>query len=120
MKLIALSVIACTFFSNTEAQTQIADSLYIVTYTTGNAWDVSKKPNEQLHFAEHGKNLSAMRRSGTIKFGARYADKGIIMITAPSLQAAKEIINADPAVGGKLFNVDIQRLSVFYDGCITK
>ena len=113
-------LIVLSAFCFTGASAQTMDSLYIVTYTTGSAWDTSKKPGEQLHFKEHGTNLSSWRKAGTIKFGARYADKGMIVITASSLQAAKELINSDQAVANKLFNVDIQKLNPFYEGCIEK
>lgn len=99
---------------SSSAQTQPTDSLYIVTYTTGSAWDTSKKFNEQPYFKEHSANLSALRKAGTIKFGARYADKGIIFIKAATLQAAKDLVNADLGVINKLFNADVQKLSPFY------
>jgi hypothetical protein len=108
------------FTVQAKSQTQTVDSLYIVTYTTGTAWDKTKKPNEQIHFKEHGANLSALRKNGTIKFGARYADKGIIIITAASFQTARELINADQAVVNKLFNADIQKLNPFYEGCVER
>lgn len=96
------------------------DSLFIVTYTTGQSWDVAKPPNDQPYFKEHSANLGKLRKEGVITAGARYADKGIIFIKASSLQAAKEIIFADQAVANKLFNADVQKLNVFYDGCIEK
>lgn len=113
MKIIAI-VTFCFIALSSSAQTQPTDSLYIVTYTTGSAWDTSKKFNEQPYFKEHSANLSALRKAGTIKFGARYADKGIIFIKAASLQAAKDLINADLGVINKLFNADVQKLSPFY------
>lgn len=65
-------------------------------------------------------NLSSLRKAGTIRMGARYAEKGIIVIAAASLKAARELVNADQAVINKLFNADVQKLNVFYDGCITR
>jgi hypothetical protein len=103
----------CVVFAS-HAQTSSTDSLYIVTYTTGLSWDVSKKPHEQTYFKEHSSNLSALRKAGTIKFGARYAEKGIIVIAAKSFKEAKDLITADQAVVNKLFNADVQRLNVFY------
>ena len=116
--IIVILFIALSHFVN--AQTQPGDSLYIVTYTTGSAWDVSKKPNEQLYFKEHSANLSSLRKSGVIQFGARYAEKGIIIIKAATFQKAKEIIDADASVINKLFNAEVQKLNVFYDGCVSK
>ncbi len=104
-----------------RAQSQSTqDSLYIVTYTTGSAWDVGKKPNEQIFFKEHSSNLSAWRKNGTIKLGARYAEKGMIIIAAVSMQAARELIFTDPAIVNKLFNAEVQKLNLFYEGCLEK
>ncbi len=111
---VVVLISTCTFAQTTP------DSLYIVTYTTGSAWDNTKAPNEQPYFMDHSANLGKLRKEGVITVGARYGEKGIIFIKAPSLQAAKEIILADQAVVNKLFNVDVQRLNVFYDGCIER
>lgn len=120
MRILLLSIIACTLFTSAQGQPQMADSLYIVTYTTGSTWDNAKNAGEQIHFKEHSMNLSSWRKSGIIKFGARYADKGIIVITAATMQEAASLITSDPAVRNKLFSADIQKLNVFYDGCIDK
>ncbi|HYG20128.1 MAG TPA: hypothetical protein VD816_14420 [Ohtaekwangia sp.] len=96
------------------------DSLYIVTYTTGGNWDASKAPHEQRYFAEHSANLAALRKTGIIKMGARYGDKGIIVIAAPSRKVAHELVHADQAVANNLFDADIQRFNVFYDGCLAR
>jgi hypothetical protein len=114
MKSMSLLFIFFCFCIAAKAQTQSTDSLYIVTYTTGSTWNTSLKPNEQPYFKEHSANLSALRKAGTIKFGARYADKGIIVFKAASLQAATDLINTDRAVANKLFNADVQKLNAFY------
>jgi uncharacterized protein YciI len=93
--------------------------LYIATYTTGAAWDHSKS-NDQPYLKEHGARLGQLRKDGVIKFGARHGEKGSIVFTAKDLTTAKEIINADVAVINKLFNVDIQKLNIFYEGCLEK
>lgn len=96
------------------------DSLYIVTYTTGSLWDKTKSPGEQQYFKEHSAFMGKIRKDGITKFGARYADKGIIVISASSLKAAQEIILSDNAITNKLFDADIQKLNVFFDGCVEK
>lgn len=103
-----------------QAEAQKPDSLYIVTYTTGAGWDHSKSPGEQLNFKEHSAHLSSLRKSGVITFGARYSDKGIIFIKAESMAHARNIIETDHAIESKLFNADIQKLSVFYPGCVER
>jgi hypothetical protein len=96
------------------------DSLYIVTYTVGELWDLSKPPGEQQYFKEHSERLGQLRKDGVIKFGARYAEKGMIVIATADYSAAKEIVQADVAVKNKLFIADLQRLSIFYDGCLER
>lgn len=102
------------------AQDQKTDSLFIVTYTTGKSWDHSKQPMEQRYFRSHSSHLSSLRKSGVITAGARYSDKGIIIIRAESTINAKHIIESDTAVSSQLFNVDIDKLSVFYPGCLER
>jgi hypothetical protein len=111
-------LIAATAYGQSEMKA--VDSLYMVTYTTGPAWDNSKSPNDQPHFKEHSSRLSQLRKDGVIKFGARYGNKGSIGISAKNFQAAKEIVFGDPAVINKLFDVDVQKLNIFYEGCLEK
>jgi hypothetical protein len=96
------------------------DSLFIVTYTLGPSWDVTLPPGSQLHFREHSANLGAWRKEGLIRFGARYADKGIIVITAPTTHALRTRIEGDPAVANGVFRADIEPLQPFYEGCVEK
>ena len=96
------------------------DSLFIVTYTLGPSWDAALPPGSQPHFKEHSANLGAWRKEGLIRFGARYADKGIIVITAPTMQALRTRIEGDPAVANGVFRADIQPLQPFYEGCVEK
>ena len=119
MRLLAFSILLLSLSAN--AQTAIpSDSLYVVTYSLGERWDLSKAPNEQPYFNEHGARLGQLRKDGVIRFGARYADKGMVVIAARNHAIAKEIIQADVAVQNKLFNVDVQRLNIFYDGCLER
>lgn len=64
--------------------------------------------------------MGKLRKDGITKLGARYADKGMIIISASSLKDAREIILADQAVVNQLFIADIQKLNVFFDGCIER
>jgi len=121
MKLIVafILVLGC-IYGHAQTQPAVVDSLYIVTYTTGSLWDAAKPPQEQQYFKEHSANLSKLRKEGVIKMGARYADKGIVVIKARSLSVAKELIFADAAVANKLFIADIQKFNLFYEGCVER
>lgn len=118
MKANCLTLILCLIAFVLKAQSVAKpDSLYIVTYTTGASWDVNKKPNEQAYFKEHSANLSKWRKEGIIQLGARYGDTGMIILKAPSLLAAKELVLNDEGVLYKLFKADVQKFNVFYQGC---
>ena len=120
MKVIAVFSFCVCCLSVSAQETKPADSLYIVTYTTGSLWDHSKSPGEQSYFKEHSANLNKLRKDGIIKAGARYGEKGIIFIVAASMQAASEIVFSDPSVANKLFNAEVPKMSVFYEGCLEK
>jgi ketosteroid isomerase-like protein/uncharacterized protein YciI len=93
---------------------------FAVTFTTGPAWDKAKPPNEQKHFAEHSKNLQRLRQEGKVPLGARYADKGLVIVTAPSLEAVKAEFANDPAVTDGVFVHDIAEFSVFFPGTVER
>jgi hypothetical protein len=118
----ALTFIAVVIVTTVYGQVELkaVDSLYMVTYTTGPAWDNSKSPNDQPYFKEHSSRLAQLRKDGIIKFGARYGNKGSIGIMAKNFQAAREIVFGDPAVINKLFDVEVQKLNIFYEGCLEK
>ena len=101
-------------------QTNVSDSLFVVTYTTGKAWDKTKAPAEQNYFKEHSATLSKLRKEGIIQVGMRFAEKGMILVKAPTFAAARELITSDPAIVNQLFQADIQRVNVFYDGCVER
>lgn len=117
--LLLFVVLGCVISGYAQTESR-KDSLYIVTYTTGVAWDQTKSPAEQPYFKDHSGHLNKLRKEGVIKFGARYADKGIIVIAVANTAVAKDIIFKDQAVINKLFHADLQKLNVFYDGCVAR
>jgi uncharacterized protein YciI len=110
----------CLFLATAtiEVTAQTADSLYVVTYTTGSAWDFSKSPSEQPYFKEHSARLGQYRKSGAIKFGGRFGEKGLIVVAMPSWASAQQWLNEDPAVVNKLFKAEMEPLNIFYPGCL--
>jgi hypothetical protein len=112
--LLVIFAAVCISFCSQAQTSSSPDSLFMVTYSLGNAWDQTKKPHEQLYFKEHSTHLSALRKAGTIKFGARYSDKGMIFVSAPTYEKAKELVTSDMAIKNGLFDVDVSRMNVFY------
>jgi predicted enzyme related to lactoylglutathione lyase/uncharacterized protein YciI len=92
---------------------------YIVIYTTGKAWDKKKEFWQQPYFNAHSNHLSSLRKKGVITMGSRYSDKGMIVITAPSLAEAASLIQSDSAVVFKTFSAEIHEMDVFYEGSLT-
>lgn len=119
-KLLLVTIVACMTTVAKSQEVKPVDSLYIVTYTIGSLWDKAKQAYEQPYFNDHSATLGKLRKEGVITAGARYGDKGVIFIKAKSMLAARECILTDLAVVNKLFTADIQKASVFYEGCIEK
>ncbi len=97
-----------------------ADRLFIVHFSTGPAWAAGKAPQEQPRFGEHGANLARLRKEGRIALGARFAEKGMIVVRFPTEEAARAEIAADPGVMAGTFVFDIAELRTFYDGCLER
>jgi uncharacterized protein YciI len=106
---LALAVAAGT----TAAQAPPA-SLFVVHFETGPSWNKSLAPSDQPSFREHSANLNRLRKEGTIVFGARYGDLGMIFVKADTLDAAKALMEADPGVQSGIFSYRIAPLRVFY------
>ena len=94
------------------------DRLFIAHFSTGPAWQAGKPAPEQRHFAEHSANLKRLRAEGRLVVGARYADKGMIVVKAGSLEQATALFAADPMVAGEAFLLRVDELRPFYPGTI--
>lgn len=92
--------------------------LYAVEIKIGPAWDVSKKPHEQKYFAEHSANLKRLRDRGELILGARYSDKGLVVLRALSEQDAHVMMQQDPSIQNKVFIYEINEFNVFYSGTV--
>lgn len=102
------------------ANAQAVDSVFIVTYTTGKAWNTALKVNEQPYFKEHSAHLANLRKTGVIQLGVRDREHGILFIYAGTLAQAKELIQSDAAIVNELFTVVIEKANVFFPGCVEK
>lgn len=90
-------------------------TVYIVEYSKGSTWDSKKDFEAQKYSKHHSDYLQGLRKQGIIQFGARYADKGIVFISAMGLDNAKNIVNSDSAIIGKMFAATINELNLFYE-----
>ncbi len=95
-----------------------AGNLYAVEIKTGPAWDASKPAQEQAHFREHSVNLRRLRESGVLVMGARYADKGLVVLRAATEAEAHAMMQADPSIEARVFAYELHEFRVFYSGSV--
>jgi hypothetical protein len=94
--------------------------LFAVLFRTGLKWDAAKPPGEQAYFREHSENLRALREEGRIAIGGRYADVGLILVTAPSEEEARGLFERDASVKNGTFVFEIHAFRPFFAGCVGK
>ncbi|MBL8361810.1 MAG: hypothetical protein JNN18_15060 [Rubrivivax sp.] len=92
--------------------------LYAVEVTIGPRWDASLRPQDQPLFREHSAHLRRLRDAGHLVIGARYADKGLLVLAADTEAAARALLDADPSIQAGIFRYQIHPYSVFYGGTV--
>jgi len=95
-----------------------AEKLFAVEIRTGPAWQADKPPQAQTHFREHSAHLSKLRAEGRIVVGARYGEKGLIVLRAASVEAARAAIDDDPSMRAGTFVYELHEMRVFYRGSL--
>ncbi len=93
-------------------------ALFAVEIKTGAAWDASKPPNEQAFFRDHSVNLKKLRDQGILVFGARYADKGLVVLQVASAEEAHALMQQDASVRARVFVIEVHPFNVFYGGAV--
>jgi uncharacterized protein YciI len=116
--LMLLCLSACLLAAAQAAEAPALLHTFIVEYRTGASWDTAKPPHEQKHFADHSTHLKRMRDDGRILLGARYADKGVLVMQASSADELRKLIASDAAVANGLFTFELHPFNVFYGGCV--
>jgi hypothetical protein len=91
----------------------LADERFVVFFTKGPSWDAGKELSAQAHIAEHSANIARLQTAGRILIGVRYADTGMLLLTAADVAAAKSEIGSDPAVAAGVLAADVQPARVF-------
>jgi uncharacterized protein YciI len=92
---------------------------YVVAiFTTGPSWDKSKSPDKQSGFAKHSANLRRLRAEKKIVLGSRYADKGLILLDAKSIEEARAMFADDPTLKASVFVLDVYPWNTLFTGCV--
>ena len=103
--------------ASTAMQASQKPALFAVRFQPGAGWDKSKPPAEQTGFASHSANLQRLRRDGRVVLGGRFADLGLIVVSASDLAAAREFFTADETIAAKVFSIQIDQWSTIFEGC---
>jgi len=111
---------AMTLLLTLSGQKKDDQKLFVVIYTPGAGWDMSKQAQDQLYCSFHSKRLQGFRKEGKILLGVRYGNKGMIVMPGENEEEIKRIVFADSAVIGKTFNAEVFPYIDFYDGCVKK
>lgn len=93
-------------------------ALFAVEITTGPKWDASKPALDQLHFREHSANLKRLRDAGHLVMGARYADKGLVVLAAQDEAQARALMDEDLSMQAQVFQYQLHPFNVFYGGTV--
>ena len=115
---LSLSATAQTAASAPPAPPAPELPLFAVEIKTGAKWDAAKPPQEQAFFREHSANLKRLRDAGHLVMGARYGDKGLVVLAAENEAAARAMMDQDPAIKAETFKYEINAFNVFYAGAL--
>lgn len=117
--LLALAAVGPTRAEDAAAPPAAASGrLYAVEIRTGPAWDAAKPANEQAYFREHSAHLRKLRDDGVLVLGARFSDKGFIVLRAGSATEARAMLDQDASIRNLTFRYELHDFNVFYGGAV--
>jgi hypothetical protein len=92
--------------------------LFAAEIKVGPNWDAAKPAHEQRFFKEHSLNLRRLREAGHLVMGARYSDKGLVVLSAATIEDARALLAPDPSFGAGVFAYELHPFNVFYPGTL--
>lgn len=110
----ALLASSCAAEESQEAEPASKARLFAAEIHVGENWDTGKAPQEQAYFAEHSANIKRLREAGSMRLGARYSDKGLIVLIADSEQDARVMLDQDPSFAAGTFQYQLYPFSPFH------
>ena len=89
------------------ATVPMSPPMYLVIYKAGPNWKHDVPSSEQLR--EHGRYMFGLHLKKALKMGGPFTDVtgGSAVLEAESLAAAQALVDADPAVSGKIFVAEV-------------
>lgn len=116
--LISFIMLMSAVLAQEPAKTKVKQQYYAALFSRGAQWDTSKSPGAQPHFADHGKNLKRLKESGSIAFGARYGEFGMVVFKTGIEQEVRSMFAADSLVLKDILRMELKPFYPFYYGCI--
>ena len=104
--------------SQSPSPSAASTKLFAIEIKTGTSWDAAKPAHEQAFFREHSANLKKLRDQGSLVLGARYSDKGLVVLEATSADEAHAMMKQDPSVQARIFAYELHDFNVFYGGTV--
>ena len=117
---LALSLENARAAEDEKKQDDDARRLFAAEIKMGPAWEQGKPPHEQRYFREHSENLKRLRDEGRLVMGARYSDKGLVVLQATSIEEARTWMQQDPAIQHGVLTCEIHPFNVFYPGTLER
>lgn len=114
---LSLALLVSSVVSSNAPQTSPKQYVAII-FSIGPAWQHDKDFGGQKGSADHSKNLQRLKAEGRIGVGARYADKGLVILQAANEDDARAQFTTDTMVRDSVFTMEIHKLTVFYKGCV--
>jgi len=121
---VIFTIVLCSCLSLAQSadrppqQTAPAKQYFIAIFSRGTAWEDAKPANEQIGFKEHSENLRRLRAEKRIAIGARYGDKGMVIVEAKNESDARSLFVSDVMVLKKTFTLELHQFRPFYKGSI--
>jgi uncharacterized protein YciI len=91
---------------------------FALVFRAGPAWDKSKSPGQQLHFADHSANIRRLREEGRLSLGGRFSDVGLLLVKAADEAEARSLVERDPSVKAGVFTAEVHPFATFAEGCV--
>lgn len=119
MKFSIFFIILLTVASAQEPGKPKVKKQYIAAhFSRGVYWDTTKAPGAQPHFGDHGRNLKRLKDAGTIAFGARYGEFGMVVFKTDSEAEVRSMFATDSLVLKDILRMNLTPFHPFYYGCI--
>ncbi len=119
MKVLIVSLILTTSLcAQVSQKKEQSRQYYAAVFSRGEHWDMTKQPNEQTYFYNHGKNMQRLRTEGKIALGGRFGELGLVVFNSGSEAEVRSFFSSDSLVLKNILKMELHVFQPFYKGCI--